>query len=120
MSEPLAIRTQITPTFQQNQPDVTDYVSAFILRWTNGTIERMVVADLDARNVVGIEKYDTPLQPHNARDAELDLYQELCDAVKYAAQRVMEVQGDMRHSIVPRIVVMLVEVRTILWERYGE
>ena len=53
----------------------------------------MVRADLEERERVGIARYGTPLQPHNGRDALVDLYQELLDACCYVRQLIAERDG---------------------------
>ena len=53
-------------------------------------VQDMVIADLQARKAVGIERYGTTLQPHNGRDALYDLYQELLDACNYVRQCIYE------------------------------
>lgn len=53
-------------------------------------VQDMVIADLEARKRVGIERYGTTLQPHNGRDALYDLYQELLDACNYVRQCIYE------------------------------
>jgi hypothetical protein len=53
----------------------------------------LVVADMQARDAVGRERYGVPLQPHNGRDALRDLYEELLDAVAYARQAIYERDG---------------------------
>lgn len=50
----------------------------------------LVVADMQARDRVGRERYGTPLQPHNGRDALVDAYQEALDLVVYLRQRIEE------------------------------
>jgi hypothetical protein len=50
----------------------------------------LVLDDMAARREVGIERYGTPLQPHNGRDALRDLYEELLDAVAYTRQLIEE------------------------------
>lgn len=50
----------------------------------------MVIADMQERHRIGIEKYGTPLQSFNGRRALVDLYQELLDAVVYAKQELLE------------------------------
>ena len=49
-----------------------------------------VVSDLLARMELGVERYGTPLQPNNGRDALLDMYEELLDAVVYLKQYLLE------------------------------
>lgn len=53
-------------------------------------VQDMVIADLEARKKVGIERYGTILQPHNGRDTLMDLYQELLDACNYVRQVIYE------------------------------
>lgn len=58
------------------------------------SVQSMVRADLDAREQVGIQRYGTPLQPHNGRDALRDLYEELLDACCYIRQVIAEREAD--------------------------
>lgn len=53
----------------------------------------LVVVDMQARDKVGRERYGTRLQPHNGRDALVDMYQELLDAVVYCRQAIFERDG---------------------------
>lgn len=53
-------------------------------------IQSLVIADIEARRQVGIERYGTALQAHNGRDALRDLYEELIDAAMYARQLMVE------------------------------
>lgn len=53
-------------------------------------IQSLVIADIRARRQIGVERYGTPLQPHNGRSALVDLYEELIDAACYAKQRIVE------------------------------
>lgn len=53
-------------------------------------IHDLVVADLAGRKALGTERYGTPLQPHNGRDALRDLYEELLDAAVYVRQAIEE------------------------------
>lgn len=54
------------------------------------TIHEQVCADIMDRQALGIARYGQPLQPHNGRDALLDLYQELLDAIVYLRQFMEE------------------------------
>lgn len=56
---------------------------------TSEPIVDLVIKDLQDRKKVGIERYGTPLQANNGRDALQDLYEELLDAAQYIKQ-VME------------------------------
>lgn len=42
-----------------------------------------VIADLEARMALGIQRYGLALQPENGRDMLRDLYEELLDACVY-------------------------------------
>jgi 5'(3')-deoxyribonucleotidase len=53
-------------------------------------IADLVRADIDARVMLGMQRYGTKLHAHNGRDALVDLYQELIDAVFYARQEIEE------------------------------
>lgn len=49
-----------------------------------------VRADLEARERIGIERYGTPLQPFNGRDAVRDAYEEALDLACYLRQAIVE------------------------------
>lgn len=51
---------------------------------------KMLLADLLKRTEMGTKKYGTPLRVNNDRNALLDLYQEIQDAIMYAMQCRME------------------------------
>lgn len=53
-------------------------------------VQSAVIADIERRREVGISRYGTALQPHNGRNALLDLYEELLDAAMYVKQRLIE------------------------------
>lgn len=53
-------------------------------------IQSMVIADIVERRRLGISRYGVALQPHNGRNALLDLYEELIDAAMYCKQRLVE------------------------------
>jgi hypothetical protein len=57
---------------------------------SEGDVWRAVIEDMEARRLEGIQRYGTPLQPHNGRRALVDLYQELLDACVYLKQALME------------------------------
>ena len=48
----------------------------------------MVIEDMKQRDNEGRQKYGTPLQTSNGRDALVDLYQELLDATVYIRQEL--------------------------------
>jgi len=53
----------------------------------------LVIEDMRERDHLGRERYGTPLQAGNGRDALVDLYQELLDACCYIRQ-VIEERGE--------------------------
>lgn len=50
----------------------------------------LVIADMQERDRVGRERYGTPLQAFNGRDALVDAYQEELDKVVYMRQAIIE------------------------------
>ena len=50
----------------------------------------LVIADMKARDQLGRERYGTPLQPFNGRDALVDAYQEALDLAVYLRQAIEE------------------------------
>ena len=54
------------------------------------SIHDLVLQDMLERKAIGLERYGTPLQAGNGRDALIDLYQELQDAVAYTRQKIEE------------------------------
>lgn len=53
-------------------------------------IQDMVIADIEARKLVGIQRYGTVLQPNNGRDALRDAYEEALDLCQYLKQVLVE------------------------------
>ncbi len=53
----------------------------------------LVVSDMLERDQVGQQRYGTPLQPHNGRDALMDAYQEALDLAVYMRQAIFERDG---------------------------
>jgi hypothetical protein len=53
-------------------------------------IQDMVIADIEARKAVGLQRYGTLLQPFNGRDALMDAYQEALDLCQYLRQAIEE------------------------------
>lgn len=49
-----------------------------------------VIADMRARDDLGINKYGTRLKPLNGRDALVDAYQEALDLAVYLKQAILE------------------------------
>lgn len=50
----------------------------------------LVIADMHERDHVGRQRYGTPLQANNGRDALVDAYQEALDLVVYLRQAIEE------------------------------
>jgi hypothetical protein len=53
-------------------------------------MQDLVLADIEERKRIGLERYGQLLLPHTGRDALVDLYQELLDAVMYTRQVIYE------------------------------
>lgn len=56
----------------------------------NEAIWDLVVSDMKERDSIGRERYGTPLQGFNGRDALVDAYQEALDLVVYLRQAIWE------------------------------
>ena len=54
------------------------------------TVIDYVLADMQERAAAGVQKYGTPLQTHNGRDALWDAYQEALDLCVYLRQAILE------------------------------
>lgn len=54
------------------------------------SVQSLVRADLQERERVGVQRYGTPLQPFNGRDALVDAYQEALDLACYLRQAIAE------------------------------
>ena len=53
-------------------------------------IWELVIEDMRARDRLGRQRYGTPLQAHNGRDALVDAYQEALDLAVYLRQAIEE------------------------------
>lgn len=53
-------------------------------------IQALVIRDIEDRRILGIERYGTPLQAFNGRDALVDAYQEALDLAIYLRQAIEE------------------------------
>lgn len=60
---------------------------------SNSDVWLMVMADMQRRRQTGIERYGTPLQAGNGRDALVDAYQEALDLAVYLRQAIAERDG---------------------------
>lgn len=54
------------------------------------SVQLLVRRDLADRELVGIQRYGTPLQAHNGRDALRDAYEEALDLACYLRQAIEE------------------------------
>lgn len=50
---------------------------------------------IEQRKAIGIERYGTPLQPNNGRDALRDAFEEAVDLATYLAQVIIERDGHL-------------------------
>jgi hypothetical protein len=53
-------------------------------------IQDLVIEDIEARKVIGVQRYGTVLQPFNGRDALQDAYEESLDQTMYLKQEIIE------------------------------
>jgi hypothetical protein len=53
-------------------------------------VQSLVIADVEARRRVGVERYGTPLQAFNGRRVMRDVYDEALDLTCYLRQRLAE------------------------------
>lgn len=58
----------------------------------------LVVDDILERKRVGEERYGTPLQPFNGRDALKDAYEEVLDLASYMRQMMYERDTELREN----------------------
>lgn len=59
-------------------------------------IWELVITDMKERDAVGRERYGTPLQANNGRDALVDAYQEALDLAVYLRQAIEERNANTR------------------------
>lgn len=70
--------------------DVTDQPPPTAEDSSKPAVWDLVIADMRDRDHVGRQRYGTPLQPHNGRDALVDAYQEALDLAVYLRQAIEE------------------------------
>ncbi len=78
------MRTDSAPATREQPPPATNDKSAV---WD------LVLADMAARDALGLERYGTRLQPGNGRDALADAYAEALDLAVYLRQALHERDG---------------------------
>lgn len=59
----------------------------------NPEITSLVIRDMEARRVLGKERYGVALQAFNGRDALQDAYEEVLDLCQYLRQVIYERDG---------------------------
>lgn len=57
---------------------------------SQGDVGKLVIKDMEERRQTGIERYGTPLQPFNGRNALIDAYLEVLDLAVYLRQKIEE------------------------------
>lgn len=82
-------------TTEQSQPVVPHTIGLL-----KGINRKFLADDLLARAKAGESHYGTPLMSHNGRNALVDLYQELLDALNYLAQYQMESGEDIGEQLI--------------------
>ena len=74
-----------TNPYWQEQPNPTPNTST--PTW------ELVMRDMENRNMAGVEKYGTPLQPKNGRNSLQDAYEEALDLAVYLKNAIIEHQS---------------------------
>lgn len=64
----------------------------------------LVIEDMRARDNLGRQRYGTPLQAHNGRDALTDAYQEALDLCVYLRQEIEEQTVALAPSYLLRLI----------------
>ena len=92
------------PPVANDKPAVWDLVLADTVTWerhpravglsSDVRVWGLVREDMRHRDAQGRERYGTPLQPHNGRDALADAYQEALDKAVYLRQAEEELPPD--------------------------
>jgi hypothetical protein len=72
-----------TREYDQPLPTANDYPA----------IQNLVIADMEARKQIGIERYGQLLKPFDGRDPLKDLYDELLDGANYVRKLMFERDG---------------------------
>lgn len=75
---------------KNTSPAIQDLVIMDVTALLSHTVCDQIIADIEARKVIGMERYGTLLQAHNGRDAKRDAYEEALDLVQYLRQALEE------------------------------
>ena len=89
----LGERSPLEPTLTRIYLNLLDAAINLRLKMDGGAgagAPAMLQCDIEARIESGRQKYGERLTSHNGRNAPMDLYQELLDAVVYARQCIFE------------------------------
>lgn len=78
----------------------------------------LVQKDMEERHQVGIERYGTPLQPFNGRDALVDAYQEALDKTVYLRQALLE--SSQMYEPTGEFYVRLTLLYNVAYQQVGE
>lgn len=81
----------------------------------NEAVWDLVISDMKDRDQVGRERYGTPLQGFNGRDALVDAYQESLDLVVYLRQAIWERDFSKDECVTeyPEVVITPTEVKVV-------
>lgn len=90
--------TELQDRIRQLQGDV--WLDAIDYAKSRGADLSMLLV-MEQRRELGIERYGTPLQYGNGRDAVLDLREELLDAYAYATQAGLASVRDALLDLIP-------------------
>jgi hypothetical protein len=94
---------------QNNNASCHDCVTADLVR--KGKYH--IAADIQKRRAIGIQRYGTPLQPHNHRDMTRDAYEEILDFVVYVKGCVLEGKKEWE-LIYEQALLLLIETGKIM------
>lgn len=81
------------------------------------TLLPLIVEDMRQRDRIGRERYGTPLQPFNGRDALIDAYQEALDGLAYATQAMLERPSELAAELAAGALNLVLVAKTALVRR---
>jgi len=106
----LVLQDQPTPT-KNNRPAVWDMVIDEIKDSYGWHVaQTLVIKDMEDRDMVGLSRYGTKLQPFNGRNALIDALQEFYDGAVYLKQQIYELRETNPHSH------NLIVLETVYWK----
>ena len=98
---------------------VRDVVEAAVLSDVPITVERAVLADMQARDAQGREKYGVPLVADNWRDHAVDAYQEALDGCAYWKAEALKTGSEDANTLYRSALEHALGCRRYLLERDG-